>query len=209
MLALTTDATNNQSAKVCCWNDLWADMIPRCCQTMCTFLQIRYLRLYLQNYFLIKYGDAATSPDLLLPVSSQRLGTKLDTQHQKGNPQVIESASLPRGEFAEIMCVSSPRLALELQAQPVPWLQMSFITVEIWNSFWGMFSWLSLISFILANFQFSSWIFSFPVGLAKPFFPLSLKRQQQYCMSFEFMQSGSHFPPTALTHSVNHQGKYH
>lgn len=96
---------------------------------------------------------------------------ELDTAYKKGSPQVIESASLPGGEFAEIMCVSSPRLALELQAQPVPWLQMSFIAVEIWKSFWGMFNWLSLISFILANFQFSSWIFSFPVGLAKLFFP--------------------------------------
>lgn len=38
--ALTPDVTKNQSAKVCCWNDLWADTIPRCCQTMCTFFQL-------------------------------------------------------------------------------------------------------------------------------------------------------------------------
>lgn len=36
------------------------------------------------------------------------------------------------------------------------------------------------------------------------FFP---KRQQQYCMSFEFMQSISHFPLTALSQSSH--GKYH
>lgn len=36
------------------------------------------------------------------------------------------------------------------------------------------------------------------------FFP---KRQQQYCTSFEFMQSVSHFPLTALTQSSH--GKYH
>lgn len=155
---------------MCCWNDLCADMSPCCCQTVCTLSDIFHF-----IYRIISWSNRCVLLINDCLCHHKEMTCELDTKYEKGNPQVTESASLPGGEFAEIMCVSSPRAALELQAQPVPRLQMSFITVQIWNSLWGMFDWLSLISFILANFQFSSWIFSFPVGEAKPF-SLSLWR---------------------------------